>query len=135
MEDMDLLTIINTVITGIITITVLILKFKNKKMESVISEQNIFIEREQEIKRSLYEKEKEQNDIIHEAILSIYDSDITIMEHIDVKPEVFERTNEQYKILKQKYIENSSAIKDILKEYDMIIDMNTEYRKQLEKES
>ena len=79
--DQYLSTVIIAVITGIFSIITLLIQRKQDKVINKIDKQAIFIEREKSLKQKMRQKEKEREMIIHEIMILILDTNLSILKN------------------------------------------------------
>lgn len=133
--DQYLSTVIIAAMTGIFSIITLIIQKRQDKIINKIDEQTMFIEKEKGLKQKLIQKEKERESVIQEIMILILDTNLHILNNTQiagatvVDQTVFNRSED----LKQRFSDVSISIKEITKEYEMVLDMNSILTKGLEK--
>lgn len=133
--DQYLSTVIIAGMTGIFSIITLIIQKRQDKIINKIDEQTMFIEKEKGLKQKLIQREKERETIIQEIMILILDTNLHILKNTQiagatvVDDTVFERSEN----LKKQFSEVSVSIKEITKEYEMVLDMTSEFQRELEK--
>lgn len=133
--DQYLSTVIIAAMTGIFSIITLIIQKRQDKIINKIDEQTMFIEKEKGLKQKLIQKEKERESVIQEIMILILDTNLHILKNTQiagatvVDQTVFNRSED----LKQRFSDVSTSIKEITKEYEMVLDMNSILTKELEK--
>ena len=133
--DQYLSTVIIAGMTGIFSIITLIIQKRQDKIINKIDEQTMFIEKEKKLKQRLIQQEKERECIIQEIMILILDTNLHILRNTQIAgatvidDSVFERSEN----LKKKFSEVSGCIKETQKEYEMVLDMTSEFQKELEK--
>lgn len=133
--DQYLSTVIIAAMTGIFSIITLIIQKRQDKIINKIDEQTMFIEKEKGLKQKLIQKEKERESVIQEIMILILDTNLHILNNTQiagatvVDQTVFNRSED----LKQRFSDVSTSIKEITKEYEMVLDMNSILTKELEK--
>ena len=133
--DQYLSTVIIAAMTGVFSVITLILQKRQDKIINKIDEQTMFIKKEKGLKQKLVQREKERESIIQEIMILILDTNLHILKNTQiagatiVDPNVLERSE----VLKTKFSDTSNAIKEITKEYEMVLDMNDIFTKELEK--
>lgn len=126
--DQYLSTIIITLITGVFSIITLIIQKKQDRVISKIDEQTGFIEREKTLKQKLTKKEKEKELLIHEIMILILDTNLNILEATnDVGEEVFAKSEE----LKKKFSTLLDEMDELNKEYDMVLELTSEFQRKI----
>lgn len=132
--DPNLSTIIVTIITGVFTVITLIIQKRQDKMIKKIDEQTLFIEKEKGLKQELTEKKEERRLITHEMMILILDTNLSILNiytqnnDINIDNNVFEKSKE----LKKKYETKTEEIEDITKEYEIILDMTSQFQHEIQ---
>lgn len=101
---------------------------RQKLISQKVEKQNIFITREKGIRQRLNQKEKEREETIHDVMLLILDTNLSILkntQHGDlVDDEVFKKSEE----LKKRFNDISNSIDDIYKEYELILEMTKNFQ-------
>lgn len=102
-----------------------------KAIKETVEKQNIFIEKEKGIRQKLNEKQKEKEDIIHEVMILILETNMAILRNTQgaegVDEEVFRKSME----LENKFVEISNALDDIYREYELILEMTKSFEDEL----
>ena len=133
--DQYLSTVIIAAMTGVFSVITLIIQKRQDKIINKIDEQTMFIEKEKGLNQKLIQREKEKESIIQEIMILILDTNLHILRNTQiagatvVNPNVFERSED----LKSKFSDTSNAIKEITKEYEMVLDMNNIFTEELKK--
>lgn len=133
--DQYLSTVIIALITGIFSIITIFIQKKQDKVINKIDEQTLFIEREKGLRQKLAQKEKDRENIIHDIMILILDTNLYILKNsnmngaTELNQEVFKSSEE----LKLKYNTLNDDIDDIEKEYEVVAIMTEEFQKELEK--
>ena len=128
-------TVIIALITGIFSIVTLVIQKRQDKVISKIDEQTSFMEKEKDLKKKLDTAEKEKQNIIHDIMIMTLDTNMYILKNAstldtqDVIDECIKRSEE----LKNRYAKVVETIDDIGKQYDMILDMTSQFMHELEK--
>ena len=128
--DQYLSTVIIALITGIFSVITLIIQKKQDKVISKIDEQTGFIKKEEALKQKLRDKEKEKELLIHEIMILILNTNIDILAHIKdglVPDDVSNKSTE----LQKRFIELSGEIDILNKEYEVILEVASEFQKDL----
>lgn len=131
--DQYLSTVIIAVITGIFSIITLLIQRKQDKVINKIDKQAIFIEREKSLKQKMRQKEKEREMIIHEIMILILDTNLSILKNSSSAAQLDNSIFDKSSDLQNKYNAVSKDIDDIVKEYDMVLSMTEEFQAELEK--
>lgn len=126
---------IATVIVALIglmgTLITTVMTKHQKAIKETVEKQNIFIEKEKGIRQKLNEKQKEKEDIIHEVMILILDTNMAILRNTQgaegVDEEVFRKSME----LENKFMEISNALDDIYREYELILEMTKSFEDEL----
>lgn len=133
--DQYLSTVIITLITGVFSVITLIIQRKQDKVINKIDKQKSFIEREKTLKQKLVQKEKEQENVIHDIMMLILDTNLYILKNssssigASIDNAVFEKSEE----LQKKYNQISEDIEDITREYEVVLAMTEEFQEELER--
>lgn len=133
--DQYLSTVIIAAMTGVFSIITLIIQKRQDKIINKIDEQTMFIEKEKGLKQKLIQQEKERESIIQEIMILILDTNLHILKNTQiagatvVDANVYERSED----LKKRFSDTSNAIKEITKEYEMVLDMNNIFTEELKK--
>lgn len=132
--DQYLSTVIIAVITGIFSIITLIIQKKQDKVISKIDEQTTFIDREKTLKQKLAQKEKEREQIIEEIMVLTLDTNLCILKNTNIgdQEKPIDDILEHSKDLKEKFKTINVEIEEINKEYNLVVDLTTEFQKEFE---
>lgn len=118
--DQYLSTVIIAIITGVFGVITAIINKKNNEVISKIDEQTRIKQRERELKKKLALKEKELNELNNKIRLLILDTNLYIIQNMNVSggidPAVLEESND----LKKRYDEINEEIKHIKTEQEAI---------------
>ena len=133
--DQYLSTVIIAAMTGIFSIITLVIQKRQDKIINKIDEQTMFIEKEKGLKQKLIHKEKERESIIQEIMILILDTNLHILRNTQMAGATVldDSIFGQSESLKKRFTEVSSSIKEISKEYEMVLDMTSVFQKELEK--
>lgn len=133
--DQYLSTVIIAIITGVFSTITLIIQKKQDKVINKIDEQTSFIEKEKDLKQRLSQKQKERDSIIHDMMILILDTNLDILKNSQLGKDVLmdEDVFEKSEILKKRFAEINDSIEDLNKEYDMVLDMTSQFQKEIEK--
>ena len=135
--DQYLSAIIIAVITGVFSIITIIIQKKQDKVISKIDEQSSFIDREKTLKQKLIKKEKEREALIQKMMVLILDTNLYILKNTNVGDgklsvdEVFITSD----TLKKRFDEVANEIEEINKEYSVVLDLTTQFQKEIERNS
>ena len=130
--DQYLSSVIIAIITGLFGIITILLQKKSDKVVNKIDKQTVFIEKEKVVDQKLKKKEKEKEQLIHEVMLLILDTNMAILKNVYdtseisnvVDKAVFNRSDE----LKKLFDQVTEEIDDINKEYEIIMEMTSKFR-------
>lgn len=129
--DQYLSTVIIAVITGVFSVITLILQKKQDKVINKIDEQTMFIEKEKNLKQKITQKEKECENIIHEIMLLILETNMAILKNTQdpsiIDQEVFDNSEK----LKNRFAEITKDIQELTKEYSIIMDVSNEFNREM----
>ena len=127
--DQYLSTVIIAIITGVFSVITLIIQKKQDRVINKIDEQTMFIEKEKALKQKLTKKEKEREEIIHDIILLILETNMTILKNDqEVNNTVIEsRVIEKSSQLKEKYNTITEEIEGITREYNVVMEMTSQF--------
>ena len=129
--DQYLSTVIIAVITGVFSVITLILQKKQDKVINKIDEQTMFIEKEKSLKQKIIQKEKECENIIHEIMLLILETNMAILKNTQdpsiIDQEVFDNSEK----LKNRFAEITKDIQELTKEYSIIMDVSNEFNREI----
>lgn len=129
--DQYLSTVIIAVITGVFSVITLILQKKQDKVINKIDEQTMFIEKEKSLKQKITQKEKECENIIHEIMLLILETNMAILKNTQdpsiIDQEVFDNSEK----LKNRFAEITKDIQELTKEYSIIMDVSNEFNREM----
>lgn len=127
--DQTLATIIVAIIGAVVSITTVVIQQKQDKVINKIDQQTRFIEKEKDLRKRISEKEKERELIIHEMMILILDTNLKILcdNHITGTSEANETLGKSEE-LKMKYLQITNDINDIRKEYELVMDMTSQFQ-------
>ena len=125
--DQYLSTIIIAVITGVFGVITAIINKKNEDVISKIDEQARIVQKERELKKSLAQKERERNEINNRIRLLILDTNLYIMQNMNLNGGIDPEVIEEYEDLKKRYADITEDIKRIKTEYDAIAGIASEF--------
>lgn len=133
--DQYLSTVIVALITGIFSIITLVINKRQEKVISKIDEQTTFLSRERAVKKQIQEKEKEREYLMHEVMILVLETNLHILRNTENgeggKPDdsVYARSGE----LKTKFEELTKAIRELNKEYELVMEMTEQFRAEIAK--
>lgn len=130
--DQYLSTVIVAVITGVVSIVSLFIQKKQDRVINRIGEQASFLAKEKEVRQKLAQKEKEKEAIIHEIMLLILDTNMMILRNTQMSENVEEEKFKKSDELQARYEKIVEEIAVIQREYNIILDMTTQFRQELE---
>lgn len=134
--DQYLSTVVVAVITGIFSIITLFIQRKQDRVIKKIDEQTVFINQEKAIKAKIDEKEKEREAIVHETVILILDTNLQILANTqtaDGTPSVDSSIMEICNGLKTKFNSVTSDLEKLHREYEVILNMTSEFKDELSK--
>lgn len=132
--DQYLSTVVIALITGIFSIITLVIQKKQDKVITKIDEQTLFIERESELKKKLANKEKEREQIIHDIMILILDTNLHILESSSTDDKnVIKESIKSSEQLHEKYDKINDDIDEINREYEVVLAMTKEFQTELDK--
>lgn len=124
--DQYLSTVIIAIITGVFSVITLIIQKKQEHVINKIDAQTLFIEKEKALKQRLTKKQAEREQIIHQVMIVILDTNLHILRNTMIAgavipdEKVFEKSNK----LKEDFRRVTSEIQDINKEYEMLLELS-----------
>ncbi len=124
--DQYLSTVIIAIITGVFSVITLIIQKKQENVINKIDAQTLFIEKEKALKQRLTKKQAEREQIIHQVMIVILDTNLHILRNTMIAgavipdEKVFEKSNK----LKEDFRRVTSEIQDINKEYEMLLELS-----------
>jgi hypothetical protein len=132
--DQYLSTVIIAIITGVFSVITILIQKRQDKVIDKIDEQTMFIERERTIKQKIEAKERECDLLINDILIIILDTNLSILKNTEagsngVSQDVFKRSEE----LKKKFAEVLQSIEELRKEYQIVLDMTTQFQNELKK--
>lgn len=133
--DQYLSTVIVALITGIFSIITLVINKRQEKVISKIDEQTTFLTRERDVKKQIQEKEKEREYLMHEVMILVLETNLHILRNTENgengKPDdsVYDRSDE----LKAKFEQLTEAIRELNKEYELVMEMTEQFRAEIAK--
>lgn len=133
--DQYLSTVIIALITGIFSVITLIIQKKQDKVISKIDEQTTFIDREKNLKQKLAQKEKEREALIQDMMILILDTNIHILRNTSISDETLsvKDIHEASENLKKRFKTISEEIEEINNEYTLVLDITSEFQKEIER--
>ena len=133
--DQYLSTVIIALITGIFSVITLIIQKKQDKVISKIDEQTTFIDREKNLKQRLAQKEKERESLIQDMMILILDTNLYIIKNSNINDtqipvdQLYKNSDD----LKKRLNRLSEEIDEINNEYALVLDITSEFQKELDK--
>ena len=123
--DQYLSTVIITLITGIFSIVTLVIQKKQDDVINKIDSQTSFIEKEKLLKQRLTKKQAEQEELIHNIMLLILDTNLHILKNTMIAGAIVpdESVFQKSDYIKTHFKELNDEIQDISKEYEMLLDL------------
>ena len=123
--DQYLSTVIITLITGIFSIVTLVIQKKQDDVINKIDSQTSFIEKEKILKQRLTKKQAEQEELIHNIMLLILDTNLHILKNTMIAGAIVpdESVFQKSDYIKTHFKELNDEIQDISKEYEMLLDL------------
>jgi hypothetical protein len=123
--DQYLSTVIITLITGIFSIVTLVIQKKQDDVINKIDSQTSFIEKEKVLKQRLTKKQAEQEELIHNIMLLILDTNLHILKNTMIAGAIVpdESVFQKSDYIKTHFKELNDEIQDISKEYEMLLDL------------
>lgn len=131
--DQYIATIIVAIITGIFSVATIIIQKRQDKVITKIDEQTAFMDKEQDIRKRLTAKEKEREQLMYEVMILVLDTNLHILKNTESTEDgtTEDAAFNQSENLKLRFKELSDSIKDLNKEYDLILDMTSQFRAEL----
>lgn len=121
-----LIGLVSTIVTGIMS-------KKNKAIAQKVEKQNIFITKEKGIRQKLNQKEKEREETLHEVMLLILDTNLSILKATQNEDLVDDKVFKDAEELKKKFNDISESMDDIYKEYELILEMTKDFQDEVER--
>lgn len=133
--DQYLSTVIIAGMTGIFSLITLLIQKRQDKIINKIDEQTMFIEKEKGLKQKLIQREKERESIIQEIMILILNTNLHILRNTQIAGATVldDSIFQQSENLKKQFSEVSTSIKELTKEYEMVLDMTSVFQRELEK--
>lgn len=131
--DQYLATVIVAIITGLFSVATIIIQKRQDKMITKIDEQTAFMDKEQDIRKRLTNKEKEREQLMHEVMILVLDTNLQILKDTHKNGETEEEFEmiEHYNSLKERFQELTDSIVELNKEYEIVLEMTTKFRAEL----
>jgi len=130
--DQALSTVIIALITGIFSVITLVIQKRQDKVISKIDQQTTFIEKEKTLKQKLAQKEKEREMIIHEIMILVLDTNLDILKNSQPGDVLDESVFKVSDDLKTRFNKTSDEIKELSKEYEMLLEVASQLQEELE---
>lgn len=132
--DQYVATVIVAIITGIFTVVTTVVGKRQDKEIDKLTKDTASINKEKEIRQQLLLKEKEREQIMHEVMILVLETNLLILQNThkdsDNNDELFVKSKD----LTKKFYELTESIKDISQDYDLILEIGAEYQKKLEEQ-
>lgn len=128
--DANVAVVLVAVVTGVFGVITAILNNNQKKVVEKVKKQTLFVKKEKGLKQKLNQKEKEREKTIHDVMLLILDTNLSILKNQNpdvVDDEVFKKSDE----LKARFTEISETIDDLYQQYDIVLSMTEEFENDL----
>lgn len=129
--DANIATVLVALIGVIGTTITAIINKKQKVVMQKVEKQNLFVAKEKGLRQKLNQKEKEREETIHDVMLLILDTNISILKNTASKDlvdsEVFKKSEE----LKQRFNDISESIDDIYREYEIVLEMTNSFQEEI----
>lgn len=127
-------TVLIALITGIFSVITIRIQKNQDKMIEKIDEQTVFIEKEKAIRQRLVQAEKKRDGVIEQMTILSMKINIQLINAIsNVDPRIVEDLKQTSSELETSYKESSEVIKDISREYEIMISVSNAYQKEFEK--
>lgn len=121
------------IITGIFSVVVILVQKRQDKVINELDEKTTFIDKESEVKKRLYLKEKEREKLMYEIMILVLETNLLILKNTDGASLTDQSFFERSKTLHDNYDSVTKNIEEISKEYDLVLEMTAQIRSQLEK--
>lgn len=136
--DQYLSAVIIAIITGVFSVITIMLNKKADKIDDKINKKNVFNEKEKALKQKLNQKKSEQENIIHDIMILILDSNMEILQNlIKTNPNLDTSKLDQMKEfsnkLKSDYKNINESIEDIRQEYEIMLDVAHKFQEEIDK--
>lgn len=136
--DQYLSAVIIAIITGVFSVITIMLNKKADKIDDKINKKNVFNEKEKALKQKLNQKKSEQENIIHDIMILILDSNMEILQNlIKTDPNLNNSKLDQMKEfsdkLKSDYKNINERIEDIRQEYEIMLDVAHKFQEEIDK--
>ena len=128
--DQYLSAVVISLMTGIFSIITVMIQKRADKVVDKIDEQRHFIEREKRLKKALTDKTEERDSLMSEIMLLILDTNLFILKQTSSSPEEsdsIESIAHHAAEIKDSFFRTGAEIKDIKKEYAMLLELNEDY--------
>lgn len=133
--DQYLSTVIIALLTGLFSVITMVIQKKQDKVINKIDEQTMFIEKEKALRQKLLQKEKDRESLIQEVMILILDTNLHILKNTQIAGAVVvdEDVYKTSETLKSRFEEVSAAIRDLTTQYEIVLDMTSQFQKEIEK--
>lgn len=134
--DQALSAVVIAVITGFFSVITMIIQKRQDRVLSKIEEQNTVIDKEKALKQKLNQKEKEREMIIHEIMILILDTNLDILKSTQYSQEASDKgVYIASDNLKERFNKVLEEIKELVKEYEMLIELTAQIQEELEEQN
>jgi len=131
--DPTIATVLITVITGVFSVITVKIQKNQGKLIKKIDEQSIFIDKEKALRQRLVQAEKKRDSIIEQMTILSMRINIHLVNALSEVDERIVNDLKQTSVeLESSYKEASDNIKDISKEYDILINMSNDFQKSMQ---
>lgn len=129
--DQYLSAIIIAIITGIFSVVTIIIQKQQDRVISRIDEQTMIIEKEKELKQKLAKKEKERVETMYKVMILTLETNLILIKMTDYpgNPNFNETIFNESERLKSSFTDVSKDLNEINKEYEMVLDLISEFQK------
>jgi len=133
--DPTIATIVITVITGIFSLITVRIQKNQDKLIKKIDEQTVFIEKEKTLRQKLVQAEKKRDRIIEQMTILSMKINIHLINTLssEIDRRVVDDLKQTSLELESSYKEATESIKDISKEYEVLINMSNELQGDFDK--
>lgn len=127
--------IVVVLITGAFSILSIIVQKRQDKIVSSIDKKTVFMEKERELRKRIDNLSREREDIIHNMMILILDSNLELMRALESSKDssLHSQLYENAKSLKESFEKTTEKLEDINKEYQIVNDMAKEAQAEIER--
>lgn len=127
--------IVVVLITGAFSILSIIVQKRQDKIVSSIDKKTVFMEKERELRKRIDNLSREREDIIHNMMILILDSNLELMRALESSKDssFHSQLYENAKSLKESFEKTTEKLEDINKEYQIVNDMAKEAQAEIER--